>query len=189
MISDIIVASGFFTLIRCWHFKLTSIQIPVVMSTSSFDSYWYLHELLSPTYTPFYSKIISRYHYWYQKIRSESSCRRFCFIVTQKMLLRGKRRFIWILAELLRPWRLKQNWQIHQLISFYVQHRLELIDMVIHCQQNRILKQCKRVFRWLQGHQMMRIGKQCSFEMIFTILFKSNHDLKSLFIVRMKSLS
>ena len=38
--------------------------------------------------------------------------------------------------------------------------------MVIHCQQNRILKQCKRVFHWLQGHQMMRIGKQCSFEMI-----------------------
>ena len=84
MISDIIVASGFFTLIRCWHFKLTSIQMSVLMSTSSFDSYWYLHELLSPTYTPFYSKIIPRYHYWYQKIRSESSCRRFCFIVTQK---------------------------------------------------------------------------------------------------------
>ena len=71
MISDIIVASGFFTLIRCWHLELTSIQMSVLMSTSSFKSR-YLHELLSPTYTPFYSKIISRYHYWYQKIRSES---------------------------------------------------------------------------------------------------------------------
>ena len=46
--------------------------------------------------------------------------------------------------------------------------------MVIHCQQNRILKQCKRVFHWLQGHLMMRIGKQCSFEMIFNHYFPPN---------------
>ena len=72
MISDIIVASGFFTIIRCWHLNLTSIQMSVfLISTSSFKSR-YLHELLSPTYTPFYSKIISWHQYWHQKIRSES---------------------------------------------------------------------------------------------------------------------
>ena len=172
MISDIIVASGFFTLSRFWHLKLTSIQMSVfLISISSFKSR-YLHELLSPTYTPFYSKIISWHHYWHQKNQIRKfSCRRFGF--TEK-LLRGKRRFIWILAELLRPWRLKQNWQIHQSISFFAQHKLELIGMEMHCQQNHILKQCKRVFRWLQGHRMMRIGKQCNFEMIFHHHFLTN---------------